>query len=130
MQRHRTVDQPESPELPARLAKHQAEASDFLREVHKNVRLYWTDNTEIEQAMLRFARRTHREKTDEEMRALVERGPFTADEALRAGQIIRRLRDRGKQWWADPFKNRPGEVNTNDGGRGVYWSDPVAFGLV
>ena len=25
--------------------------------------------TEIEQAMLRFARRTHREKTDEEMRA-------------------------------------------------------------
>ena len=28
-----------------------AEASAFLREVHKNVRLYWTDNTEIVQAM-------------------------------------------------------------------------------
>jgi spermidine/putrescine transport system substrate-binding protein len=27
------------------------EASAFLREVHKNVRLYWTDNTEIVQAM-------------------------------------------------------------------------------
>ena len=27
------------------------QASDFLREVHKNVRLYWTDNTEIVQAM-------------------------------------------------------------------------------
>lgn len=27
------------------------EASDFLREVHKNVRLYWTDNTELSQAM-------------------------------------------------------------------------------
>jgi spermidine/putrescine transport system substrate-binding protein len=27
------------------------EASDFLRAVHKNVRLYWTDNTEIVQAM-------------------------------------------------------------------------------
>ncbi|MCO5063785.1 MAG: extracellular solute-binding protein [Rhizobiaceae bacterium] len=27
------------------------EASDFLREVHKNVRLYWTDTTEIVQAM-------------------------------------------------------------------------------
>ncbi|MFZ1815880.1 MAG: extracellular solute-binding protein [Rhizobiaceae bacterium] len=26
-------------------------ASDFLREVHKNVRLYWTDGTEIAQAM-------------------------------------------------------------------------------
>ena len=27
------------------------EASAFLREVHKNVRLYWTDNTELSQAM-------------------------------------------------------------------------------
>lgn len=27
------------------------QASDFLREVHKNVRLYWADNTEIVQAM-------------------------------------------------------------------------------
>ena len=28
-----------------------SQASDFLREVHKNVRLYWTDTTEIVQAM-------------------------------------------------------------------------------
>ena len=28
-----------------------AEASAFLREVHKNVRFYWTDNTELSQAM-------------------------------------------------------------------------------
>ncbi|WP_437437209.1 extracellular solute-binding protein [Shinella daejeonensis] len=28
-----------------------AEASDFLRAVHKNVRLYWTDNTDLSQAM-------------------------------------------------------------------------------
>lgn len=27
------------------------QASDFLREVHKNVRIYWADNTEIVQAM-------------------------------------------------------------------------------
>lgn len=27
------------------------EASDFLRDVHKNVRLYWTDGTELAQAM-------------------------------------------------------------------------------
>ena len=27
------------------------EASDFLRKVHSNVRLYWTDNTELSQAM-------------------------------------------------------------------------------
>jgi spermidine/putrescine-binding protein len=28
-----------------------AEASEFLRKVHKNVRLYWVDNTELSQAM-------------------------------------------------------------------------------
>lgn len=27
------------------------QASDFLREVHKNVRLYWTDNTDLSQAL-------------------------------------------------------------------------------
>ncbi|NVP56580.1 extracellular solute-binding protein [Mycoplana rhizolycopersici] len=27
------------------------EASDFLRQVHQNIRLYWTDNTELSQAM-------------------------------------------------------------------------------
>jgi len=26
------------------------EASDFLRQVHKNVRLYWTDSSDIDQA--------------------------------------------------------------------------------
>jgi hypothetical protein len=36
-------------------------------------------------------------------------------------QIHQRIRDAGKQWWGDPHKNRPGEVNTNDGGRGLYW---------
>ncbi len=39
-------------------------------------------------------------------------------------QIQQRLRDRGKQWWADPFKRSPGEINTNDGGRGLYWEGP------
>ena len=28
-----------------------SQASAFLREVHKNVRLYWTDNTEVSQAI-------------------------------------------------------------------------------
>ncbi len=39
-------------------------------------------------------------------------------------RIHQRLRDQGKQWWADPFRRNPGEINTNDGGRGVYWLDP------
>ena len=39
-------------------------------------------------------------------------------------QIIGRIRDRRLPYWADPIKRRPGEHNTNDGGRGVYWEDP------
>lgn len=35
-----------------------------------------------------------------------------------------RIRDRGLLYWADPARRRPGEINTNDGGRGVYWEDP------
>jgi catechol 2,3-dioxygenase-like lactoylglutathione lyase family enzyme len=38
--------------------------------------------------------------------------------------IHQRLRDTGVQWWADPFKRNPGRINTNDGGRGLYWEGP------
>jgi catechol 2,3-dioxygenase-like lactoylglutathione lyase family enzyme len=38
--------------------------------------------------------------------------------------ILGRIRDRGLDHWADPFEQHPGEINTNDGGRGVYWKDP------
>jgi catechol 2,3-dioxygenase-like lactoylglutathione lyase family enzyme len=39
-------------------------------------------------------------------------------------QIFGRIRDRHLTFWADPGRQRPGEHNTNDGGRGVYWEDP------
>jgi len=35
-----------------------------------------------------------------------------------------RLRDGGCEYWADPAKNRPGEINTHFSGRGVYFDDP------
>jgi catechol 2,3-dioxygenase-like lactoylglutathione lyase family enzyme len=38
--------------------------------------------------------------------------------------IFGRIRERGLTYWADPSQTRPGEINTNDGGRGVYWQDP------
>jgi catechol 2,3-dioxygenase-like lactoylglutathione lyase family enzyme len=38
--------------------------------------------------------------------------------------IFGRIRARGLDFWADPFERSPGEINTNDGGRGVYWNDP------
>jgi catechol 2,3-dioxygenase-like lactoylglutathione lyase family enzyme len=39
-------------------------------------------------------------------------------------EILGRIRARGLPYWADPGQTRPGEINTNDGGRGVYWEDP------
>ena len=39
-------------------------------------------------------------------------------------RIFGRIRERGLPYWADPARSRPGEINTNDGGRGVYWADP------
>lgn len=38
--------------------------------------------------------------------------------------IYGRIRARGLQHWADPRGAREGEINHNDGGRGVYFQDP------
>lgn len=39
-------------------------------------------------------------------------------------EVFARIRDAGLTYWADPHGTRPGEINHNDGGRGVYWDDP------
>ncbi len=39
-------------------------------------------------------------------------------------QIHGRIMERGLTYWADPGHRHPGQINTNDGGRGVYWDDP------
>ena len=38
--------------------------------------------------------------------------------------IFERIRAGGLDYWADPFRQRLGEINRNDGGRGVYFEDP------
>jgi catechol 2,3-dioxygenase-like lactoylglutathione lyase family enzyme len=38
--------------------------------------------------------------------------------------IFGRVRARGLDYWADPFKQQPGEINRNEGGRGFYFDDP------
>ena len=48
---------------------------------------------------------------------------FLVDEE-RFDEIFGRIRERGLAYWADPSRRHPGETNTNDGGRGVYWEDP------
>jgi catechol 2,3-dioxygenase-like lactoylglutathione lyase family enzyme len=43
--------------------------------------------------------------------------------------IFARIREAGLTYWADPFHRRPGETNTNDGGRGAYFDDPNGHNL-
>lgn len=38
--------------------------------------------------------------------------------------VFGRIREQGLEYWADPRRSRPGEINHNDGGRGVYFPDP------
>jgi catechol 2,3-dioxygenase-like lactoylglutathione lyase family enzyme len=39
-------------------------------------------------------------------------------------EIFARIRARRLDYWADPGRSRPGEINHHDGGRGVYFPDP------
>jgi len=39
-------------------------------------------------------------------------------------QIFARIQARGLDYWADPRHAVKGQINRNDGGRGVYWNDP------
>ncbi|WP_314174836.1 VOC family protein [Streptomyces winkii] len=38
--------------------------------------------------------------------------------------IFGRIKDAGLTYYADPHRQHEGEINHNDGGRGVYWADP------
>jgi hypothetical protein len=44
-------------------------------------------------------------------------------------QIWNRIKERELTFWADPFHRQPGRINTNDGGRGLYWADPNGHNL-
>ncbi|RZS30343.1 hypothetical protein EV193_11739 [Herbihabitans rhizosphaerae] len=44
-------------------------------------------------------------------------------------EIFGRITERGLSYWADPFHRAEGEINHNDGGRGVYWEDPDGHNL-
>lgn len=47
---------------------------------------------------------------------LITEGEFDA--------IFARIRKRGIDYWADPGRSRPGEINHRDAGRGLYFEDP------
>ena len=44
-------------------------------------------------------------------------------------QIFARIQARALSYWADPGHHQPGEINRNDGGRGLYWDDPNGHNL-
>jgi catechol 2,3-dioxygenase-like lactoylglutathione lyase family enzyme len=44
-------------------------------------------------------------------------------------EIYGKIQARGLKHWADPGGQRPGEINTRDGGRGVYFPDPAGHHL-
>jgi catechol 2,3-dioxygenase-like lactoylglutathione lyase family enzyme len=54
---------------------------------------------------------------------IIEHYAFLVSEA-EFDAIFARIRERGLPYWADPAHRRAGEINHNDGGRGVYWNDP------
>ncbi|MFE1955883.1 MULTISPECIES: VOC family protein [Streptomyces] len=43
--------------------------------------------------------------------------------------IFGRIREAGLTYYADPRLKRPGEINHNDGGRGLYFLDPAGHGM-
>jgi catechol 2,3-dioxygenase-like lactoylglutathione lyase family enzyme len=43
--------------------------------------------------------------------------------------IYAKIRARGLEHWADPMSTRQGEINHNDGGKGVYFRDPSGHQL-
>jgi catechol 2,3-dioxygenase-like lactoylglutathione lyase family enzyme len=53
---------------------------------------------------------------------------FLVDDEL-FDRAYARIRARGIEHWADPHRRRPGETNTEHGGRGVYFLDPAGHGL-
>jgi catechol-2,3-dioxygenase len=40
-----------------------------------------------------------------------------------------KIAERGMTHWADPHQKQPGTINHNDGGRGVYFLDPVGHAM-
>jgi catechol 2,3-dioxygenase-like lactoylglutathione lyase family enzyme len=44
-------------------------------------------------------------------------------------EIQARIARRGLTYWADPFHTKENQINTNDGGRGLYWDDPDGHNL-
>src|SRR5262245_17028749 len=43
--------------------------------------------------------------------------------------VFGRIQSSGTRYWADPHHSTPGQINHNDGGRGVYFDNPDGHNL-
>ncbi|CAM5456868.1 VOC family protein [Streptomyces aurantiogriseus] len=59
---------------------------------------------------------------------LMQHYAFLVDDDL-FDRTYARLVDQGVEHWADPQMTRPGETNTEHGGRGVYFKDPAGHAI-
>jgi catechol 2,3-dioxygenase-like lactoylglutathione lyase family enzyme len=59
--------------------------------------------------------------TDEEI--TIEHYAFLVSES-EFDEIFARIRKRKLPYWADPARQQQNEINTRDGGRGIYFEDP------
>ena|SRR2546423_8937408 len=60
---------------------------------------------------------------DTEEEILTEHYAFLVSES-EFDEIFARIRKRKLPYWADPARQQQSEINTRDGGRGIYFEDP------
>jgi len=72
-------------------------------------------NNEVTLAFLDF--------TEADGELMMQHYAFLVSEA-EFDQIFGRVKQRGLDYWADPFMSKKGEINRHDGGRSVYFKDP------
>ena len=74
-------------------------------------------------AVVRVSDDTSLDYIDASDRITPQHYAFLVDES-EFDQIFERIRGRCLSYWADPGRHERGEINTWDGGRGLYFDDP------
>lgn len=106
-------------------ARDKAESARFLRELLEAADApSWGPFTNLQLAdgvLLQFA-----EPPVEHIQ--LQHYAFLVDDEL-FDRALARVQEAGTPYWADPFRKRPGETNTEHGGRGFYVFDPAGHGI-
>ena len=74
-------------------------------------------------AVVRVGDDTSLDYTDTEDEIAPQHYAFLVTE-VEFDEIFARIRERNLPYWADPYRHERDQINTWDGGRGVYFDDP------